>query len=490
MAVVGPRALHQAHPRLIGHIASEFNALADATWLVTSYGLAQSASQPLYGKLSDIFGRRSNLVVSYSFFIVGCFICGIGNKYWQILAGRAISGIGGAGMTALVSIILTDMVPVRSVAAWRSYVNVAATVGRALGGPVGGWLTDSVGWRWSFYGQCIPTFLGLVLVLWKLPSPAPVTGPDDSEGNEDQETSKFSRIDGIGAVVLAATISFFLLAVDSGTSGKPWPFVVATSLVFLVLLVAFYFVEKRWAKEPVLPIELLAKRDVWSTYLIASLQIAAQFGVFYTVPIYFQIASHKSVTAAGSRLIPAVVGNATGGLLSGYIITKTGRYKHLTTLGSAAACVAYLLLILRWRGHHHPAELVYIFPGGFGSGVIQSTTFIHLAACLDQSEIAIAGTSLYLSQNVGLLVGISLATAVLHAKLRTNLNNDLDGFKHKVDIISRAESSIERIWDLPYAIQRIVVKAYVDSLLYAYAVSLCLAFIALLIGLFIRERKL
>lgn len=115
-------------------IASEFNALANASWIVTSFVLAQCATQPLYGKLSDIFGRKSNLTVSYLLFAAGCFLCGIGRTYGQVLAGRAISGMGGAGMTALVSIIIADMVPVREVASWRSYVNVAATGGRAVGG--------------------------------------------------------------------------------------------------------------------------------------------------------------------------------------------------------------------------------------------------------------------------------------------------------------------------------------------------------------------
>lgn len=115
-------------------IASEFNTLSNASWIITSFILAQCATQPLYGKLSDIFGRKNNLTVSYLLFAAGCLLCGIGRTYGQVLAGRAVSGMGGAGMTALVSIIIADMVPVREVASWRSYVNVAATVGRALGG--------------------------------------------------------------------------------------------------------------------------------------------------------------------------------------------------------------------------------------------------------------------------------------------------------------------------------------------------------------------
>jgi hypothetical protein len=126
-----------------------------------------------------------------------------------------------------------------------------------------------------------------------------------------------------------------------------------------------------------------------------------------------------------------VVGNAIGGLLSGYVISSTGRYKYLTTFASASACVGYCLILIRWRGETSWAEVLYIFLGGFGQGIIQSTTFIHLAASLDESEIAIAGTALYLAQNLFVLVGIQLATAILHSRLYATLPRGLEGIKHK-----------------------------------------------------------
>lgn len=326
--------------------------------------------------------------------------------------------------------MLPDMVPVRDVAKWRSYVNVAATLGRSIGGPLGGWLTDSIGWRWSFNGQVLPTLLGLILILWKIP---PHTDKDE-RGADQPLLQKVRRVDFLGAFLLAASISALLLTLDFASNDSPWIHVLIAALSCVVSLVAFYTIERHWAKEPILPIELITKRDVFTPYLISGFQMAAQFGIMYSVPIYFQIATGASVTVAGAHLVPAVVGNATAGLLSGYVITKTGRYKSLTTIGSALASIGYLLLIIRWKGQTGWVEGLYIFFGGFGAGTLQSTTFIHLAAALDHSDIAIAGTAHYLAGSIFMLTGVQLSQTVVHTRLRIVLDSSLEGFKHKKQV--------------------------------------------------------
>lgn len=457
-------------------IASEFNALINAQWLVTSYLLAQCASQPLYGKLSDVFGRKINLVVAYTFFAVGCFLVGFGTEYWQVIGGRAISGIGGAGMTALVSVIISDMVPVRSVAAWRSYVNVAATTGRALGGPVGGWLCDTVGWRWCFYGQVPITVVGMALILWKMPTNTTSSQPSKqvpSDGGDQQPqkqtlSQKCKRIDVLGAILIASTISTFLLLLDVIAKESP-PFLIALLTTFLILLgTLFYLVETRYASEPILPIRLLVSRPTLTSYLLSGFQIAAQFTTFYPTPLYFQISASNSVSKSGLRLVPAVIGNALAGLLSGLLISRTGRYKRLTILASLFAVTGYILITVRWRGDTSWLETMYIFAGGFGSGTIQSTTFIHVAASLDPSDMAIAGTTLYLAQNLFLLIGVQSATTILHVQLRRILEERLDGVKEKMRIIESAVSSVRAIRELPGTVRDVVVRGYVDSLTWTF----------------------
>ncbi|RMD40225.1 hypothetical protein DV735_g4906, partial [Chaetothyriales sp. CBS 134920] len=464
-------------------IASEFNSLSSAQWLVISYGLAQCASQPLYGKLSDVFGRKANLISAYTLFAVGCFLCGFGRTFAQVLAGRAISGVGGAGMTALVSVIITDMVPVRDVAAWRSYVNVAATTGRALGGPVGGFLTDTIGWRWCFYGQVPLTLIGLALILWKmLPRPQDFT--------QQTLAQKLKRIDVLGAALLTALISTLLLGLDLLAKEAGQLTLVFFFSLFLTLSVLFVLTEKYLAKEPILPLRLLVSRAPLTSYLVCGFQSAAQFAVFYLTPLYYQLAANSGVADSGARLVPAVTGNAVAGLLCGYVISKTGRYKSITIMASVLAMTGYTLITLRWRGSTSWAETMYIFLGGFGSGALSSTPFVHLAASLELEDMAIAGTVLYSFMSIFSLVGIQLATSSLHFRLRSSLEAGLSGVKHRQKIIDLAISNIGAVHQLQGRIKEIVVHAYLDSLTWTFATSIIWAGLGLVAGLSIQEHKL
>lgn len=310
-------------------------------------------------------------------------------------------------------------------------MNIAATTGRALGGPLGGVLCDTVGWRWVFYAQVPPTIIGLLLILWKLPNKDVKTAKPEDETTFRQ---KLARVDVAGAVVLMISIVGFLLVFEFVNKDLPIAYAIISGVVFLISMVLFYFIETRWVKEPIMLIELFTTPTTLTAYLLAGFQMSAQFGLFYAVPIYFQIISGSNVSQAGLRLVPSVVGNATAGLIAGYTISKTGRYKLFTILANFGGWLSYLLVLLRWRGKIHPAEILYIFLGGFASGANQSTTFIHLAAHLDQSEMAIAGTTLYLIQNLFLLVGLQTSTALVHARLRIGLESGLEGVKHKKQV--------------------------------------------------------
>lgn len=447
-------------------VASEFQVLSSASWLVTSYLLAQAASQPLYGKLSDIFGRKWPLIVSYILFAAGCALCGIGEAFWVVLLGRAISGIGGAGMTALVSIIITDMVPVRAVATWRAYVNVAATVGRSAGGPLGGWLTDTVGWRWAFLGQVPMTVLALLLVVWKLPH---ITLQNDTSHLSFRH--KVRLIDFPGALALASAITSLLLSLHTLSHSSSWLPTTILLVLTTTLFLAFYLVERHPSTTtPILPLHLLSSRPALTAYLLNALQSGGQYGFFYSIPLYFQITvPTMTVAAAGARMVPSVMGNAVGGLASGWVISQTGRYKLLTTLASVSSTAAYGTVLIRWTGgvsgeEGDWGEVWYIFFGGLGMGVITSTTFVHLAASLEVGDMAVAGTVCYLAGYVGQLVGIELGTTVVQGWLRKGLGRVLRGVEGKEGVVKGVLSDVEFVRTLEGRVRGLVVGVYVRSL--------------------------
>jgi MFS family permease len=262
-------------------IASEFNALNDSSWLLTSFGLAAAATQPLYGKISDIYGRKPLLIVSYVLFTLGLVLVGVGTSMAHLIAGRIISGAGASGMMILVSILITDLVPLRDVASWRAYVNVVATTGRSIGGPLGGWLADTVGWRWSFLGQ-VPFSIAAVILIW-LTLPSETTAQKDSDAPKQ---SKLARIDFVGAILMTLTILAFLFPLEIGGVRVPWshPLIgglLGSSIAFAIL---FLFSQAYIAKEPIFPLELLTKKDVVASIIISGCQSAAQMSVRVSVP--------------------------------------------------------------------------------------------------------------------------------------------------------------------------------------------------------------
>ncbi|KAL1615332.1 hypothetical protein SLS54_009113 [Diplodia seriata] len=335
-------------------IASEFDDLSNSSWIFVSFGLASTAAQPLVGKLSDLYGRKSVLLITYALFTIGCCIIGIAPSLGIVILGRILSGIGSAGMSALVSIIITDLVPLRDVASWRSYVNIISTTGRSLGGPVGGWFADTIGWRWTFLAQVPPMVVAIALAWLLVPAhtqedASATDDDDDASAPPAKQPSIFSRLDILGSVALTATILLLMFPLELGGQKIPWshpliPILLGSAIVTGTLFIHF---ERRAGSSSVLPLAIFRSRDTSIALVIMALQVAAQGGMMFTVPLYFQITDGLSATRAGAHLFPAVLGNTASGLLSGAAIARTGRYKALVTLGTVCTSACYVLMLLR-----------------------------------------------------------------------------------------------------------------------------------------------
>ncbi|PVI04942.1 MFS general substrate transporter [Periconia macrospinosa] len=486
-------------------ISSEFGALRDSSWLLTSFVLASAVTQPLYGKLSDIYGRKQSLIVAYFLFAVGCALVGIGTSMPQVILGRVISGLGSSGMTALVSILVTDLLPLRSVAAWRSYINIVATTARSIGGPLGGWLADTVGWRWSFIGQTPIASIAIVLIAVMVPSHAELQRTIKANSSvremesedEGQKGSKLSRVDFLGATFLTISILGLLLPLQVAGDRVPWshPLILGSLGAASVFLVLFCVIEQRFAREPIIPLELLAQKDMVLSLIIMIAQATAQVGLMIVIPLYFQITTEASNSEAGAHLVPGVVGNAIGGLLSGSLIKRTGRYKNLTIFSLFFACLGYVLFIVRWRGNTINAfESLYNFPGGFGMGVVSSSLFVGIQAAIDPEHSAVAASTLYFAGLVGCMTGMAGTSAVLLGGLNGALDRRLDmaGFDgvEKAKIMDRAVSDFHYAHRAGAKVASIVVGSYVEALTYTHFFALACSLVALISTVFLKEYKL
>ncbi|KAL1968141.1 hypothetical protein VTN77DRAFT_2272 [Rasamsonia byssochlamydoides] len=467
-------------------ISSEFSALQDANWLSTAYNLGVCAVQPMYGKLSDIYGRKLVLLVAYFLFAAGCILCGIGRQMWHVILGRTVTGVGGAGMVAMASIIITDLVPKREVATWRAYVNISMTLGRSLGGPVGGYLTDSIGWRWLFLIQAPLVGVAAVLVVTRL-SLTHIQRADEEDGPK----SKLERIDFAGILFLSTSVISATLLLDLGGQKFPWLSIYTAGLAVsaINLFIAFVLAEAYIAKEPVFSLHILRQPNVAASYLVMTLQIIAQVGMMYTIPLYFQITARTSATVAGAHLVPAVVGNALAGLAAGATIKRTGRYKALIVSAGLVASVTYILLFFRWNGATNFWESLYILPGGIGTGMAQASSFVSMTSMLEPRDIAMATGGFFLFTSLGVSTGITGYNAALEMEFSRQLREKLTG-EGAEKIIKHVLSDASYINSLHGHLRDVVVSSYVAGLKHTYIISLVCSLLASTIALTIRDHRL
>lgn len=181
----------------------------------------------------------------------------------------------------------------------------------------------------------------------------------------------------------------------------------------------------------------------------------------YSIPLYFQVTASVLPSVAGAYLIPAVVGNTLGGLATGHYIRRTGSYKAPTILASLVAAVAHTLTTIRWTGHTHVAESLYSFPGGLGTGIAHSSTFVALTASVSEEDAAIAAAGLYLSGNVGSVLGFTLAALVMKAVVRKSAIKRLGGGME--DVVGRALDDVGFLRKLEGRVRDAIVRAYVDG---------------------------
>jgi MFS family permease len=461
-----------------GAVSSEFDDLASGSWLISAYILGQCVFQPLYGKMSDVYGRKACLQASYILFVVGTTVSGLGQSMGQVIAGRAIQGAGGAGMVSMVSIIITDLVPLKEVATLFSYVNILQTTGRSCGGFLGGLLTQTFGWRLAFLIQVPPVVIAIFLVQWQLHI--------DAKGHDKDHSTwqKLARVDFIGAFFLCYAIFAGCFVLDVGGEKYAWasPELVAI-IVSGVASLALFVITAQRVSEPIFPLRLLKHYGLVTNYLIVLLQVITQLSLMMAVPLYFQATKHANTAAAGAYLVPAFVGNTLGGLLSGYWIRRTGRYKWPTVLAPILSVLCMLLCLFFWNGDTSVAESTYIFPGGFATGMVTSAAFVGMAAAVQPEDVAIAGNGMYLFLNIGAIAGASSGSAAYQGALRSGLKGAFRDVKHEKEVRiylfrkwaivpdADAESQIQRrlldniayLWKLSERLREIAMPAYVQA---------------------------
>ncbi|KIV91981.1 hypothetical protein PV10_06466 [Exophiala mesophila] len=469
---------------LTGPISSSFDSFTLLSWLATGYLIANAACQPLSGKLTDIFSRRTGLIFSNIFFGVGTLICGLAPNAGTIIAGRVVAGIGGGGLTCIATFVTSDLVPLRKRGLWQGYGNLIYGLGMGSGGVVGGVLADRLSWRWAFLLQVPFIVVSTVMVIYLLDIPVnPSTKPT------------LSRIDFVGAGLLVTSLVLLLLGLNTGGNQLPWahPLIITSLVLSFVTLSLFLYVESTpWLiPEPIVPVSLVARtRTVWSACLMNWFSTMAAFLALYYVPLYLEIRGLSS-TAAGLRVIPFAVGASVGSLFSGYLMRATGRY-YLQSVVTMAIFITGSALITNFQ-LTSPAWQTYLYPAplGMAYGSMLTITLVAMISAVDHEYQAVITAASYAFRSTGSTIGITIAGAVFQNILTDELKAQYGSWPGSDEAIDAIRRSLDALNHLPPGWDRdLVLEIYMHALRGAFFAGLGLAILAFVVGLAMKEHVL
>ncbi|KAJ2824693.1 hypothetical protein FBU31_003924, partial [Coemansia sp. 'formosensis'] len=399
---------------VIPKISHEFNALSSAAWIATAYMVTLTALQPLFGRLSDIFGRAPSLISSIVLFIAGSAAAGWAKSMGGLIFGRALQGVGGAGVETMVFTIISDITSEKERPVYLGAVSAVWLLASVAGPLLGGVFSDHVSWRWAFLIN-LPiggALLILIILLLRLPQP---TG---------SLVDKLKKVDVLGSLVLIGSIVMLLLALNWGGKNYAWssPLIVCLLVFSCVLLGLFIVIEWKVAKQPAVPIELFRIRNVCLVVVGQLFMGAAMYAPIFFIPIWYASVKNASNITAGLHLIPVLTSCSLSAILTGFVVKKIGRYREFIVVGLAMLLVGTSLMVLMDENTSTGKEVAFMLLIGIGIG-ISIQLLMMVAQKASSPEDLAATTSLYIFMRV---LGYSMGVAILQSVMQNALEPRLD----------------------------------------------------------------
>jgi EmrB/QacA subfamily drug resistance transporter len=457
-------------------IAGDLGGLSQLPWVVTIYVLAAAATTPVWGKASDLYGRKSLLRATILIFIAGSALCGVAQSIGELVAFRALQGIGAGGLMTLAMATVGDLVSPRERGRYQGYIQVVFVLASLAGPLLGGLFVDHLSWRWAFYVN-VPlgaVALGVLTVHLHLPA-----------------QRREARIDFLGAGLLAAAVSSALLVATWGGDRYAWGSgqIIGLALAAMILLAAFVWRERR-AAEPLLPLRLF--RDRVFVVVSASLFIAtlSLFAAIVFLPLFLQLVTGASATQSGLLVLPLLVASALSTIASGRIMTATGRYKIFPVIGLALMSLGLLLFSTLGAGSARGTAALYMVVFGSGFGMVTQVLVVAIQNAVDRREIGTATASANLFRAFGGSVGVAIYGAVFTRGLRHWLPLKLHGALPRGIDPHGLQASPGRIHGLAAPIQHGIAQAVRNSLHDVFLVAAPIALAGFVVVLFLQEKPL
>ena len=381
------------------------------TWVVTTYLLTSTISGPIYGKLSDLFGRRPIIIWSVSVFLIGSVLAGLSQEMWQLILFRGLQGLGGGAIFPVALAVVADLYTPAERGKFLGFFGAVFGLSSLVGPAIGGLITDNFSWHWIFYVN-VPIGLVSLVVLWRL-LPA-IRRPDAAR-----------NIDYIGAALFTAALVPFLIGLTNKQTGE-WTDPAVGGLIVLGLVVAavFLFVESR-AAEPIVPLALFRQSEFTISVVAMSLAAFGFFGAVIFLPRYFQVVAGASATESGYNILPLLAGLIVTAIASGQIVARTGRYK-LLMIGSLVLLAGGLLLLTNLRAEtDRPILWLWMLVAGIGIGPSFAVFTLIVQNAVSADRVGVATSSLTFFQQIGGTIGLTLASTVFASRLVTEIPDQL-----------------------------------------------------------------
>jgi len=461
LAALDQNIVSTALPRIVG----DLGGLSHLSWVVTAFILTSTATTPLYGKLSDMYGRRAMFFLAVTIFLAGSALCGLSQSLGALIAFRAIQGVGAGGLLPLVQTAVADLVGPRERGRYQGLFVAVFSVCSVAGPVLGGVITDWLSWRWIFYVNIPVGTIALALIAAGFRRPARKVA---------------HRVDYAGAALLTLATTAMLLALSWGGTVFPWgsPQVAGLAggaVVLLVLLVG----RERVADEPVLPPHLFGNTVFRLSAAVMTLNAVAMFGTIIFMPLFFQLVMGESATRAGLLISPLMAGVLVASILGGHLVSRTGRYKALPVLGMAASAGAFLgLAWLTENADGVQGIEVCLIALGFGLGLSMPTLTVAIQNAVDPRDLGVATSAAIFFRSLGSAVGVALSGAIVAVHL------------HGAGLSTVANQAIESIANLPPGDRTAIIDAYRHAIGTSLFVGSVVAAAAFLIATAIPERPL
>jgi EmrB/QacA subfamily drug resistance transporter len=449
-------------------IVGDLGGASKLSWVVTAYLLATTVSGPLYGKLGDLYGRKLVLQTAIVIFLTGSVLCGVAQNMIELIAFRALQGLGGGGLLVVTLAVVGDIIPPRQRGRYQGYFGGVFGVSTIVGPLLGGFFVDNLSWRWIFFINLPIGALALTVIAIVFHARA-----DDIR----------HRIDYLGAVTLAGGLAAIVLYTSLGGTTYAWgaPGMVALVVAGVALLVAFLFVEER-AEEPILPLGLFRNRVFSVTCAIGFVVGFALFGAVTYLPLYLQIVRGHSPTVSGLLLTPLMGGLLISSIASGQLISRYGRYKPYPIAGTALVTIG--MVLLAQLGQHTSTWVSggYMVVLGLGLGLVLQVLVLAAQNAVPYEYLGVATSGSTLFRSIGGSIGVAIFGAIFANQLATHLAAKLPAGTGAINGTSPAEIKL-----LPAAARQAYTSAITESLHPIFYAGAGVSVIAFLLTFLLRE---